>query len=86
MYRYFARSYGERAHRESSMSKLDYDAKRVANVYMELLCQKACSAIQIGVRCSHGLHEHHKQPANVLAANWMLGKPAFSFCHITTFA
>ena len=25
-----------RAHRESSMSKLDYDAKRVANIYMEL--------------------------------------------------
>ena len=25
------------AHRESSMSKLDYDAKRVANIYMELL-------------------------------------------------
>ena len=28
-----------RAHRESSMSKLDYDAKRVANIYMELLCK-----------------------------------------------
>ena len=27
-----------RAHRESSMSKLDYDAKRVANIYMELPC------------------------------------------------
>ena len=26
-----------RAHRESSMSKLDYDAKRVAIIYMELL-------------------------------------------------
>ena len=26
-----------RAHRESSMSKLDYDAKRVAVIYMELL-------------------------------------------------
>ena len=26
----------ERAHRESSMSKLDYDAKRVANIHMEL--------------------------------------------------
>ena len=25
-----------RAHRESRMSKLDYDAKRVANIYMEL--------------------------------------------------
>ena len=26
-----------RARMESSMSKLDYDAKRVANIYMELL-------------------------------------------------
>ena len=26
-----------RTHRESSMSKLDYDTKRVANMYMELL-------------------------------------------------
>ena len=25
-----------RAHRESSMSKLHYDAKRIANIYMEL--------------------------------------------------
>ena len=24
----------------------------------------------------YGLVEHHTQPANVLAANWMLGKPA----------
>ncbi|KAL5482156.1 hypothetical protein EMCRGX_G022450 [Ephydatia muelleri] len=24
----------------------------------------------------YGLEEHHTQPANVLAANWMLGKPA----------
>ena len=29
-----------RAHRKSSMSKLDYDAERVANIYMELLCKK----------------------------------------------
>ena len=24
----------------------------------------------------YGLHEHNKRPADVLAANWMLGKPA----------
>ena len=29
-----------RAHRESRMSKLDYDAKRMANIYMELLIIK----------------------------------------------
>ena len=40
-----------RAHRESSMSKLDYDAKRVANIYITLhgsgphFCCNVCTGI-----------------------------------------
>ena len=32
--------------------------------------------VQVDVGSGYGLHEHSKQPADGVAANWMLGKPA----------
>ena len=48
----------ERAHRESSMSKLDYDAKRVANIYMELLETKSATGHRI---VGDHVHAHRQQ-------------------------
>ena len=39
-------------------------------------CWRACVGVQVEVGSGYGLHEHSKRPADVLAANWMLGKPA----------
>ena len=42
-----------RAHRESSMSKLDYDAKRVANIYMELLAEAVQARLLVHYNDGH---------------------------------
>ena len=43
-------------------------------------CQRACIGVHVKVGSGYGLHEHNKRPANVLAANCMLGKlAAFDF-------
>ena len=39
-------------------------------------CRRACVGVQVEVGSGYGLHEHNKRPTDVLAANWMLGKPA----------
>ena len=31
---------------------------------------------QVEAGSGYGLHEHSKRPADVIAANWMMGKPA----------
>ena len=48
---------------------------RRRDVFVES-CWRACVGVQVEVGSGYGLHEHNKQPADVLAANWMLGKPA----------
>ena len=47
---------------ESSMTKLDYDAKRVANIYMELLAY---------VVCSHAIHPVMLAPMLVIGCGWI---------------
>ena len=43
-------------------------------------CQRTCISVQVELGSGYGLHEHSKRPADVLAANWMLGKlTAFNF-------
>ena len=39
-------------------------------------CRRACIGVQVEVGSGYGLHQHSKQPADVLAANWMVGKSA----------
>ena len=48
---------------------------RLRDVFVES-CRRACFGVQVEVGSGYGLHEHSKRPADVLAANWMLGKPA----------
>ena len=48
---------------------------RLRDVFVES-CWRACVRVQVEVGSGYGLHEHNKRPADVLAANWMLGTPA----------
>ena len=38
-------------------------------------CQRPCVGVQVEVGSGYRLYEHSKRPADVIAANWMLGKP-----------
>ena len=56
---------------------------RLQDVFVES-CRRACVGVQVEVGSGYGLHEHNKRPADVLAADWMLGKPAaFDFTVIS---
>eukprot|EP00731_Ephydatia_muelleri_P010164 Em0005g750a len=48
---------------------------RLRNVFAES-CRRACIGVQVEAGSGLGRHEHHTRPADVLATNWMLGKPA----------
>eukprot|EP00731_Ephydatia_muelleri_P038943 Em1002g1a len=39
-------------------------------------CRRACIGVQVEAGSGLGRDEHHTRPADVLATNWMLGKPA----------
>ncbi|KAL5517626.1 hypothetical protein EMCRGX_G003208 [Ephydatia muelleri] len=39
-------------------------------------CRRACIGVQVEAGSGLGRNEHHTRPADVLATNWMLGKPA----------
>ena len=52
---------------------------RLRGVFVES-CRRACVGVQVEVGSGYGIHEHNKRPADVLAANWMLGElAAFDF-------
>ena len=38
--------------------------------------RRACIGVQVEVGGKYGPEERRKRPADVLATNWMLGKPA----------
>ncbi|KAL5502338.1 hypothetical protein EMCRGX_G009091 [Ephydatia muelleri] len=48
---------------------------RLRDVFAES-CRRACIGVQVEAGSGLGRDEHHTQPADVLANNWMLGKPA----------
>ena len=48
---------------------------RLRDVFVES-CRRACIGVQVEVGGKYGLEERRKRPADVLATNWMLGKPA----------
>ena len=48
---------------------------RLRDVFAES-CRRACIGVQVEVGSGYGCDERHTRPADVLAANWMLGKPA----------
>ena len=56
---------------------------RLHNVFVES-CRRACIGVQVEVGGKYGSEECRKRPADVLATNWMLGKPAaFDFTVIS---
>ena len=48
---------------------------RLRDVFAES-CRRACIGVQVEVGGKYGSEERCKRPADVLATNWMLGKPA----------
>eukprot|EP00731_Ephydatia_muelleri_P005419 Em0002g1595a len=48
---------------------------RLRDVFAES-CRRACIGVQVEAGSGLGRDEHHTRPADVLATNWMLGKPA----------
>ena len=48
---------------------------RLRDLFVES-CQRACIGVQVEVGGKYGSEERRKRPADVLATNWMLGKPA----------
>eukprot|EP00731_Ephydatia_muelleri_P033192 Em0026g12a len=48
---------------------------RLQDVFAES-CRRACISAQVEVGYGSASEERHTQPADVLAANWMMGKPA----------
>ncbi|KAL5510752.1 hypothetical protein EMCRGX_G006353 [Ephydatia muelleri] len=48
---------------------------RLRDVFAES-CRRACIGVQVEAGSGLGRDEHHTWPADVLATNWMLGKPA----------
>ena len=45
------------------------------DVFVET-CRRACIGVQVEEGGKYGSEERRKRPADVLATNWMLGKPA----------
>ena len=48
---------------------------RLRDVFAES-CWRACISAQVEAGCGSAADERHTRPADVLAANWMMGKPA----------
>ena len=48
---------------------------RLRDVFAES-CRRACISAQVEVGYGFTSEERHTRPADVLAANWMMGKPA----------
>ena len=58
---------------------------RLRDAFVES-CRRACIGVQVEVGGKYGLEERRKLPADVLATNWMLGKPAafdFTIDHVS---
>ena len=57
---------------------------RLRDVFAES-CRRACISAQVEVGYGFTSEERHMRPADVLAANWMMGKPAaFDFTQGST--